>query len=196
MLEAVLFALIAGYADAIGYLRFGAFAGMMTGNTVLMGLAVLHGAERSFSVYAALIALFFAAAVVANLVLPRVRPSLLLIGESLLILLADAIRADWAIAFIVAAMGLQNPIATRLGVPLSTTFITGDILRFAEGIVRRIGAGSAETPRTGFAIYGWVWLGYAIGAALGAGGHAVLRWPLIVPFLLLVLIYLKSRKFN
>ena len=93
-------------------------------------------------------------------------------------------------------MGLQNPIAARLGVPLSTTFITGDILRFAEGTVRRIGAGLAETPRTGFAIYGWVWLGYATGVALGAGGQAVLRWPLIVPFLLLVLIYLRARKFN
>lgn len=196
MLEAVLFALIAGYADAIGYLRFGAFAGMMTGNTVLMGLAVLHGAERSFGVYAALIALFFAATVLANLILPRARPGLLLIGEGLLILLADAIRADWAIAFIVAAMGLQNPVAARLGVPLNTTFITGDILRFAEGIVWWIGAGSAETPHTGFAIYGWVWLAYAFGAALGAGGQAVLRWPLIVPFLLLALIYLRARKIN
>ena len=63
MLPAVLFALIAGYADAVGYLRFKAFAGMMTGNTVLMGLATFHLAELSVWDYATLLAIFLAAAV-------------------------------------------------------------------------------------------------------------------------------------
>jgi uncharacterized membrane protein YoaK (UPF0700 family) len=53
------FAAIAGYADAIGYLRYKAFAGMMTGNTVLMGLAFLQRADRPPGEYAAVLAIFF-----------------------------------------------------------------------------------------------------------------------------------------
>ena len=37
-------AIVAGYADAVGFLTFGAFAGAMTGNTVLLGIA-LAGAD-------------------------------------------------------------------------------------------------------------------------------------------------------
>jgi len=67
MPRAVAFALIAGYADAIGYLRFKAFAGMMTGNTVLMGLAVFGRTELPVWQYATLLGLFAAAAVIAYL---------------------------------------------------------------------------------------------------------------------------------
>jgi hypothetical protein len=35
MLPACLLALVAGYADTVGYLRYDAFAGLMTGNTIL-----------------------------------------------------------------------------------------------------------------------------------------------------------------
>ena len=38
MIQAVLLALIAGYADTVGFLRFEAFAGLMTGNTILLGI--------------------------------------------------------------------------------------------------------------------------------------------------------------
>jgi hypothetical protein len=38
MIQAVLLALIAGYVDTVGYLHFNAFAGLMTGNTIFMGI--------------------------------------------------------------------------------------------------------------------------------------------------------------
>jgi uncharacterized membrane protein YoaK (UPF0700 family) len=187
--QAVAFALIAGYADAVGYLRFKAFAGMMTGNTVLLGLALFHRAELAPWEYAGLLALFFAAAIVAYSLLPRVPPALLLATEAVLILLGDAVGHAWAIIFLVLAMGVQNPVAARFGVPLNTTFITGDILRFADGFSRHWHLAPAATRREPFAIYGLAWLGYAVGAGLGAAGYLLLAWPLLVPVALLAFVY-------
>ena len=187
MLPAVLFALIAGYADAVGYLRFKAFAGMMTGNTVLLGLAFVHQAPLGPWDYGGLILLFFAAAVLAYGVLPRVSPALMLVTEAVLILLGDLVGSDAGIVFLVAAMGLQNPVATRFGVPLNTTFITGAILRFADGCARHWRLTPA--PPEPFAVYGLAWLGYAVGAALGAGAYLAFSWPLLVPVALLAFIY-------
>jgi uncharacterized membrane protein YoaK (UPF0700 family) len=174
------FAAIAGYADAIGYLRFKAFAGMMTGNTVLMGLAFFHRADLPAADYAGVLAVFFIVSCVAFAALRfRCPPLVLLLAEAAAILAADATGSNWAIVALVIAMGLQNPLATRLGVALSTTFITGDMLRFADGLVGRMSPErGAPAP---FAIYGIAWLGYAGGAALGAAGFAYLRWPLLVP---------------
>ena len=193
MPQALALALIAGYADAVGYLRFKAFAGMMTGNTVLMGMAVFGRAELSPWIYASLLALFFFAATVAFLILPRIPPAAVLAAEAVLILLADLVSAQWAAALLVLAMGLQNPVAARFGVPLNTTFITGVILRFCEGLARFLRPhphGKAEP----FMIYGLVWLGYVSGAALGTGVYGFgFAWPSLVPLVLLAGIYVPVR---
>jgi len=187
------FAAIAGYADAVSYLRFHAFAGMMTGNTVLMGLALIERAELPAWEYAGLLAIFFLASAIAYLALRlRCPPLAVLLAEAAAILLTDAFAATWAVVPLVVAMGLQNPLASRLGVALNTTFITGDILRFAEGLVGRIWPqGQHRQP---FAIYGLAWLGYAIGAALGAAGFALLSRPLLVPAAVLAYIYWQARR--
>jgi uncharacterized membrane protein YoaK (UPF0700 family) len=176
------FAAIAGYADAIGYLRYKAFAGMMTGNTVLMGIAFFHRADLPVGGYAAVLAIFFVASAIAFALLrKRCPPTLLLIAEAIALLLPEIIPGWWAIALLVIAMAIQNPLAQRLGLALSTTFITGDILRFAEGVIGRIVPHQGHKPGAPFAIYGIAWLGYVAGATLGAASFATLRWPLIVP---------------
>lgn len=45
MIQAVLLALIAGFADTVGYLRYEAFGGLMTGNTILLGIEFATAAE-------------------------------------------------------------------------------------------------------------------------------------------------------
>jgi uncharacterized membrane protein YoaK (UPF0700 family) len=192
MPQSVAFAVIAGYADAIGYLRFKAFAGMMTGNTVLMGLAVFHRADLPVWTYAILLGLFVIAAVIAYLLLPHVPPATVLAAEALLIVLADFIRPDYAIASLVLAMGLQNPVAARCGVPLNTTFITGVILRFCEGLARAVKP-PVQERRDSVVLYGLVWLGYVLGATLGTGVYGRLPWPSIIPVLLLILIFVLVR---
>lgn len=193
MPQAVAFALIAGYADAVGYLRFKAFAGMMTGNTVLLGLAVFHRAELAPWKYGGLLALFFAAAIIAYSLLPRIPPTVLLAAEAVLILLGDAVSGAWAIIFLVLAMGVQNPVAARFGVPLNTTFITGDILRFADGFTRHWHLVPRAARQEPFAVYGLAWLGYAVGAGLGAAGYLLLAWPLLIPVALLAFVYGRNR---
>jgi uncharacterized membrane protein YoaK (UPF0700 family) len=188
------FAAIAGYADAIGYLRFRAFAGMMTGNTVLMGLAAFHRADLPAWEYAGVLALFFGTACLGYALIRRFGcpPLALLIGEAVALLLPEATRSAWGIVLLVIAMGLQNPLAVSVGVPINTTFITGDMLRFAEGLVGRL------FPHPGrpmaFASYGVAWLGYAIGAALGAAGFLALRWPLLVPAAVLFYVFWQARR--
>jgi uncharacterized membrane protein YoaK (UPF0700 family) len=187
------FAAIAGYADAIGYLRYKAFAGMMTGNTVLMGLAFFRSADRPAVEYAAVLAVFFVTSAIAfTLLRKRCPPLVLLVAEAIALLLPEIFHGPWAILLLVIAMGLQNPLARRLGLALSTTFITGDILHFAEGLVGRLVPHRGHKP-TSFAIYGIAWLGYAAGAALGAASFAAFRWPLIVPVAGLAYIYWYSR---
>ncbi len=175
------FAAIAGYADAIGYLHYKAFAGMMTGNTVLMGLAFFHRADLPVGEYAAVLAIFFVTSALAFALLrKRCPPTILLVAEAVALLLPEIIQGPWAIVLLVIAMGLQNPLAQRFGLALSTTFITGDILRFAEGLIGRVVPHRGHQPGP-FAIYGIAWLGYATGAALGAASFSAFRWPLIVP---------------
>jgi uncharacterized membrane protein YoaK (UPF0700 family) len=193
MPQAVAFAMIAGYADAIGYLRFKAFAGMMTGNTVLMGMAVFHRADLPVWEYATLLVLFAGAAIGAYLLLQRVPPAALLAAEAALIILADLVGFDWAIACLVLAMGLQNPVAACFGVPLNTTFITGVILRFCEGFSRWLRSLGGRGGGEAFGIYGLVWLGYASGAALGTGVYRLLLWPSVIPVALLAFIYMRVR---
>jgi len=124
---------------------------------------------------------------------PRIAPGPFLVVEAALILLADFVDARWGIACLVVAMGIQNPVATRCGVPLNTTFITGVILRFCEGLARFLRPhphGKAEP----FMIYGLVWLGYVSGAALGTGVYGFgFAWPSLVPLVLLAGIYVPVR---
>jgi uncharacterized membrane protein YoaK (UPF0700 family) len=89
-------------------------------------------------------------------------------------------------------MGMQNPVGARFGVPINTTFITGDILRFAEGLTRRRSEGEPAKCE-GFAIFGWVWLAYALGAALGVAAFRLFARPLFLPIALLAFVYAWDR---
>lgn len=85
------FAAIAGDADAIGYLRYKAFAGMMTGNTVLMGLAFFQRADRPAEEYAVVLAIFFVTSAIAFVLLrKRCSPLVLLVAEAVALLLRFA----------------------------------------------------------------------------------------------------------
>ena len=45
-MQAGLLVMIAGYADAIGFLQHRAFAGQMTGNTILLAISMAEAAGR------------------------------------------------------------------------------------------------------------------------------------------------------
>jgi len=197
MPQAFALAIIAGYADTAGFLRFDAFAGMMTGNTVLFSIALLHHEPLAAATYAGIIAAFFAGAVLAQLLLQLGRPPWIALSlEGAFLVLCDFVHSGWAVILLVLAMGMQSTAATQFGrVRLNTVFITGNIQHFAEGLVRRHLPARAGTSHQDEAlvIYGLVWLGYALGASGGAAGHAFLDRPLIVPAALLPFIYWRGR---
>ena len=82
------------------------------------------------------------------------------------------------------AMGLQNSAANRFnGVALNTVFITGNIQKVGEGLIAWIWPHKDGTAKSsdGFAIYGLVWIAYAVGAGLGALAERGMTYPLLLP---------------
>lgn len=196
MHQACLLALIAGYADTIGFLRYEAFAGLMTGNTILFGIEVAT-AQYSRAGYHAAIMLLFLIGVIAAQVLLRLRTPVwaaLSIAAALLVI-CGYLNKSWAALVLPLAMGLQNSAANRFnGVALNTVFITGNIQKVGEGLLawawpsRDIKAPGVEA----FAIFGLVWIAYGAGAVFGAVADRALSQPLLVPALVLPFVMLTS----
>ena len=69
MLPACLLAIVAGYADTVGYLRYDAFAGLMTGNTILLGIDVANGKAQSAAFHVGIVAVFLAGVVASRVLL-------------------------------------------------------------------------------------------------------------------------------
>jgi uncharacterized membrane protein YoaK (UPF0700 family) len=188
-LQASLLATIAGYADAVGYLRFHAFAGMMTGNTILFSIALIERDRASMLSLAVIIAGFAAGVIAARLALRADLPSLA-VGLAAGGAIAAAAWAPDEVAapLLAAAMGAQNATANRFGgVALNTVFLTGNLQKICEELVARLWPGRRlrDPAPGGLAILSLVWLGYAVGAALGAAATATLALPLLPAALLL-----------
>ena len=136
MLPACLLALVAGYADTVGYLRYDAFAGLMTGNTILLGIDVANGRAPSAAFHGGIIAVFLAG-VIASRVLLQLRHAawLALTVAAILLVVCSFIGRFWAAMLLAFAMGMQNSAANRFnGVALNTVFITGNLQKLGEGL--------------------------------------------------------------
>jgi uncharacterized membrane protein YoaK (UPF0700 family) len=191
--HACLLAMIAGYADSVGYLRYGAFAGMMTGNTTLLGIALVGGRPIEALGFATIIAAFFAGVLVSHSLLRLHLPSsACLILEALLLAICAFIASPWGAVLLAFAMGVQSAAGTRFGgVTVNTVFITGNLQRLGEALVGGTGRTGRE-PGTA-TLLAAVWLCYAMGAVLGAAMSTTVRWPLLVPALAAPLVILRLR---
>jgi uncharacterized membrane protein YoaK (UPF0700 family) len=148
--ESMLLALTwaAGSIDAISYLGLGhVFTAMMTGNTVLLGLALAHGEIRAAlrSILALIgfcIGVFIGATIVERESQPSEWPAAVTAALSLETAALAIFAAVYSmagnerpagvtellIALSAGAMGIQSAAVRRLGVPgIATTYITGTI---------------------------------------------------------------------
>ena len=142
--QASILVIVAGYADAVGFLAFGAFAGAMTGNTVLLGIA-LAGMDFNAAAQSAIIIASFLVGVACK------RPP----GRRLPLAAIFASRRSrssprrWSRPLVAApvlafAMGLQNATMTRFsGANLNTVFLTGNLQKMMQGFLGRF-TGSTE----------------------------------------------------
>ncbi len=154
--EILLLSLAAGSADAAGFLGLGhVFTSNMTGNVVLLGIAIGQGhlpeATRSLFV----LVVFMTGVCLASwmsrgmdekdwprLVMRVVSVEAILLGifGVFWCLLTEAVRAEWAYALITLlalAMGLQACAMLRLNVPgATTTAVTGTLTGLVSGVIQ------------------------------------------------------------
>jgi uncharacterized membrane protein YoaK (UPF0700 family) len=175
--------MVTGIVDAVSYLKLGhVFVANMTGNVVFLGFAVADA--QDFSIPASLVAI--AAFLVGALVGGRLGSSLghhrgrlvavasyikigllgAALGVSLASVDADGYLTRYALIVLLAlAMGLQNAIARRLGVPdLTTTVLTLTLTGLAADST--LAGGKNVNPGRRILATAVMFLGAAIGAIL------------------------------
>jgi uncharacterized membrane protein YoaK (UPF0700 family) len=194
--QACLLAIIAGYADTVGYLRYEAFAGLMTGNTIFLGSELATGRYGLALFHGGIIAVFL-----LGVVLSRVLIRLGLAAwhaltiASLMLVVCGFISHGAAALLLALAMGMQNSAANRFnGVALNTVFVTGNLQKLGEGIVAWAWAKDEARQKAleGTAIFAYVWLAYAAGAASGAVANGAMSYPLLLPAAILPFIMLRA----
>jgi uncharacterized membrane protein YoaK (UPF0700 family) len=195
----LLLSLAAGCVDALAFLHTGTFPANMTGNSVVLGLALARANFAGAELPAlALLGFCLGAAASARLTLVtgrawsgRVTLSLalaavLLLGAAAAIGLGGHFTVVLTLAAV--AMGLQSAAVQRLGVAgVSTVFVTGTlttaIVQLVDG--RASGAPSKTTPWLPIAS----WVAYFLGAIVG-GLQSLLQMPLpiLLPGILLLVV--------
>jgi uncharacterized membrane protein YoaK (UPF0700 family) len=183
----------AGYVDAISYLALGrVFTANMTGNTVLLGLALVQGdTDGAGRALLALAGFLVGGALGAALAYrglddnewPRGVTLALVVEGVVLVALANDRSGSLAYRVTLAAiaMGIQSAAARRLDVfGITTTFVTGTLTMLISLIVRH-GVLPSATGH-GKRLLGAVWVIYVVGAmAAGAASQLVPGVALQVP---------------
>jgi uncharacterized membrane protein YoaK (UPF0700 family) len=190
--EILLLTLVAGGADALGYLNLGkVFTSNMTGNVVLMGIALAEGrgADTGRSLFAFLAFIvgnglgaflcsrFFRKEAPASIITAvfSLEAALLLAFAGSSPLLSPQRQTDMAyplIALLGASMGLQAAAVYRMGTPgVTTTAITGTLTTLLTGLMKPISTlpkTSTGTPAnpSAFGLQALVILTYCGGAAI------------------------------
>jgi uncharacterized membrane protein YoaK (UPF0700 family) len=193
-LQASLLTIVAGMADAVGYVSMGGvFAANMTGNTVLAGLALGEGQFELAAKRLAPLFTFFVGAMLARLMLRLWRrPAQPLLLEAAVLPAVGflPLAPEAALLVVALAMGLQASAITHFGgTAVSTVVVTSTLARIAEAMLDRLWPTGralpsiAATPR----LLALTWIGYLLGAVAGVLLVRFVPWPLLVPAALLVL---------
>jgi uncharacterized membrane protein YoaK (UPF0700 family) len=196
--QASILVIVAGYADAVGFLAFGAFAGAMTGNTVLLGIA-LAGKDFNAAVQSAIIITSFLVGVGASAILARKLPLAAIFALEAIAIVAAALVGPLVAAPALAyAMGLQNATMTRFaGASLNTAFLTGNLQKMMQGFLGRF-TGSTQSAKSEVAESAMIvglWAAYLGGVVAGALAHHWLTHPLLPVVLLLPLALIRRPVF-
>lgn len=171
-LLAMFLSALAGYVDALGFLKLGGFfVSFMSGNSTRMSVGLAEG-TADFAIAGALIGTFVLGvifgSVVAHLSHKNRRVAVL---AFVAILLAAGAALDmsgpaWAaIGAVVLAMGVENAVFQRDGeVTIGLTYMTGTLVKLGQQITNAFMGRS----RVAWLPYLALWIGLISGAAVGA----------------------------
>jgi uncharacterized membrane protein YoaK (UPF0700 family) len=181
-------ALVGGWVDAISYLALGkVFTANMTGNTVLLGVALARGTGGDGARAAVALGGFCLGAGLGVLSIPpreegwprRARAALLIELLTLVALLVVWAAAGLAstryalIAIAGAGMGIQSAAVRASDIRgVNTTYMSSTLVNAIARLLQR--ARGAPEPQEGPSLPGAAWATYAVGA--GAGAFATLSW--------------------
>jgi uncharacterized membrane protein YoaK (UPF0700 family) len=164
---------VAGYVDAIGFLKLGGFfVSFMSGNSTRLGVGLATGNAHAVLTVLALVASFVAGVVLGALTARAFgerRRSPVLVLEAVLLASGAALLAlgfDTAgVTAVAMAMGAENAVFQRNGdVAVGLTYMTGALVKAGQRIAGAlVGGEPSDWPR-----YVLLWLGLAAGGALGA----------------------------
>ena len=173
---AVCLAALAGFVDAIGFLKSGGlFVSFMSGNSTRMAVGFVEATTLGFAA-ATLIALFVSGVFLNNLVAAKVTfvhrkviamavVAALLCGAGVLQSLAFDLPT---IGVLCLAMGASNAIFRRNGeVSIGVTYMTGTLVKLGDRLADAALGGS----RTAWVPYALLWLALVFGGILGTIGY-------------------------
>jgi uncharacterized membrane protein YoaK (UPF0700 family) len=185
--------LVAGFVDAIGYTELGGvFAANMTGNSVLLAIAAVHGEGARTAVYGFTLASFLVGALVAATLRRTTGKPTVGLGAAVALLVVAAVTSmghTERLALLALTMGLQGASISRFGAyNLHTVVVTGTIVRLAEYCVDHV-LPSQRAPEPGATtLHALAWVAYGCGAAIATATQHFTHWPLLVAALILLAI--------
>lgn len=166
-------AMLAGYVDAIGFLRLGGlFVSFMSGNSTQLAVAIA-GRGAGIALAAGLVAGFVLGVVLGarvGLVASARRKPAVLALVTLLLALATAVGTmtpapTAALVLLALAMGAENNVFQRGGeVSVGVTYMTGTLVKLGQNLA----VASAGGPRWRWLPYLLLWSGLVAGAVAGA----------------------------
>lgn len=174
---AIAFAALAGFVDAVGFVAAGGyFVSFMSGNTTRLGVD-LATSLASALVPVGLIASFVGGAFLGALMAesrPQRRKTVSVGIAASLLVAANILQAGWSghwfLGACAMAMGALNNAFSREGeVQIGVTYLTGALVRFAQGLALRV-RGQDPIRHAG---YGVLWFGLALGSLAGAATFTV-----------------------
>lgn len=163
---------LAGYVDAIGFLKLGGFfVSFMSGNSTRLGVGLAEGSMHA-AIAAGLVAGFVTGVVCGTLAGRAAgahrRMAVLLLVAALLALAAAfgaAGFAGGAVGAMVLAMGAENAVFERDGeVQIGLTYMTGTLVKLGQRLAGALTGGDRRAWRS----YLFLWLGLVAGATAGA----------------------------
>jgi uncharacterized membrane protein YoaK (UPF0700 family) len=167
---------VAGYVDAIGFLKLGGFfVSFMSGNSTRLGVGLATGHWGAAVTALSLIALFVAGVVLGALAARwagEERRSVVMALEAVLLAgAAGLIMAGFdkiGVAAMVLAMGAENAVFQRNGdVGVGLTYMTGALVKAGQ----RIAAALTGGDRWAWGPFVLLWAGLTLGGALGAAAY-------------------------